>query len=140
MNTLIFRTTAPLIVIVMLVFAAFVLLRGHNDPGGGFIAGLIAAAAIAVYGMAAGVASIERALRVPPLAVAGFGVVLAAASGLPSLGVGAPFLTGLWTFVRLGDSDIGFSTPMLFDIGVFLVVFGAVAAILLALEASGEVA
>ena len=54
MNTLIFRTAAPLIVIVMLVFSVFVLLRGHNEPGGGFIAGLIAAAAIAVYGMATG--------------------------------------------------------------------------------------
>ncbi|HTJ59185.1 MAG TPA: MnhB domain-containing protein, partial [Devosiaceae bacterium] len=74
MNSLIFRTAAPLIVIVMLVFSAFVLLRGHNEPGGGFIAGLIAAAAVAVYGMAAGVEAVERALHVPPLAIAGSGV------------------------------------------------------------------
>ncbi len=54
MNTLIFRTIAPLLVVVMLVFSVFITLRGHNEPGGGFIGGLIAASAIAIYGMAAG--------------------------------------------------------------------------------------
>ena len=136
MNTLIFRTAAPLIVIVMLVFAAFILLRGHNEPGGGFIAGLIASAAVAVIGMAAGVRAVEQALHVPPLAIAGFGVLLAAAAGLPSLLIEAPFLTGLWTFPHLGDTEIGLSTPMLFDIGVFFVVFGTVSAVLLAFENS----
>ena len=48
MNTLIFRTIAPLLVVVMLVFSVFVTLRGHNEPGGGFIGGLIAASAIAM--------------------------------------------------------------------------------------------
>ena len=138
MNTLIFRTAAPLIVIVMLVFAVFVLLRGHNEPGGGFIAGLIAAAAIAVYGMSAGVPAVERALRLPPLSIAGVGILLAIASGLLSAVVAAPFLTGLWTFIHLGETEVALSTPMLFDFGVFLVVFGTVSAIFLALETAGE--
>ena len=64
MNTLIFRTIAPLLVVVMLVFSVFILLRGHNEPGGGFIGGLIAASAIAIYGMAAGPAAVRRALKV----------------------------------------------------------------------------
>jgi multicomponent Na+:H+ antiporter subunit B len=137
-NTLIFRTAAPLIVAVMLMFAVFVLLRGHNAPGGGFIAGLIAAAAVAVHGMSAGASAVRRALRVPPIAIGGLGVFVAAASGLVSVGVGAPFLTGLWTFVRLGQSEVALSTPLLFDIGVGLTVFGTVSSIVLSLEADGE--
>jgi len=134
MNTLIFRTAAPLIVVVMLVFAAFVLLRGHNEPGGGFIAALVAAAALAIYGMAAGPAAAARALRVPPLSLAGFGVFLGILAGLPSLFLGDPFLTGLWLAIPLGDSEVSLSTPLLFDIGVFFAVFGTVSAILFALE------
>ena len=62
MNTVIFRTAAPLIVAAMLVFSVYVCLRGHNEPGGGFIGGLIGAASIAVFGMASGVPVVRRAL------------------------------------------------------------------------------
>jgi len=131
-NTLIFRTIAPLIAIVMLLFSLLVLLRGHNDPGGGFIGGLIAASAAAVYGMALGVGAVRKLLRVNPIAIAGFGVLLAASAGVLSAFVAAPFLTGLWLPAHL------FGTPGLFDIGVYLVVFGTLTAIALALEDSGQ--
>jgi multicomponent Na+:H+ antiporter subunit B len=137
MNTLIFRTIAPIIVVTMLVFSLFVLLRGHNEPGGGFIGGLIGAASTVIYSMAAGVPVARRALRVHPVTIAGFGVVIAAAAGLSSLAAGAPYLTGLWAFFDVGGSGIALSTPLLFDIGVYCVVFGTISAIALALE-SGE--
>ena len=137
MNTLIFRTAAPFIVVVMLVFAGFVLLRGHNEPGGGFIAGLIAAAALAVHGMAMGPAAVRTALRISPLSLAGFGVFLALLSGLPGLLVGDPFLTGLWATIPLGEGSVALSTPLLFDIGVFCTVCGTITAILLVLEDLG---
>ena len=137
MNTLIFRTAAPFIVIVMLAFSGFVLLRGHNEPGGGFIAGLIAASALAVQGMAIGTEAVRVALRLPPLAWAGCGVFLALLAGLPSIFLGYPFLTALWATVPFGESGVSLSTPLLFDIGVFLVVFGTVTAIFLALEGNG---
>ena len=130
MNTLIFRTIAPLLVVVMLVFSVFVTLRGHNEPGGGFIGGLIAASAIAIYGMALGAVATRRAMRVDPLAVAGFGVVLAACAGLLSLPFDLPFLTGLWT--QVFGTDV--STPMIFDIGVYFVVLGTISAVALGLE------
>jgi multicomponent Na+:H+ antiporter subunit B len=125
MNTLIFRTIAPLLTVVMLVFSVFVLLRGHNEPGGGFIGGLIAAAALAIYGIATGPAAARRALRVDPMALAGAGLALAALSGLLSLPLQLPFFTGIW------DAWLGVtvSTPMLFDIGVYFVVFGSVTAL-----------
>jgi multicomponent Na+:H+ antiporter subunit B len=138
MNTLIFRTIAPLITVVMVAFSIFVELRGHNEPGGGFIGGLIAAAAVAIYGIANGPEAARRALKFDPLAFAGFGVALAGASGLLSALWGLPYLTGLWVFFEIGDTEIALSTPMLFDIGVYFTVFGTIAAAALALAESGE--
>ncbi|MHB1103456.1 MAG: MnhB domain-containing protein [Devosia sp.] len=134
MNTLIFRTIAPLLVVVMIVFSVFVMLRGHNEPGGGFIGGLIAASAIAIYGMAAGPTAVRKALKADPITFAGFGVVLAGLSGLLSMAFELPFLTGLWLELHLGDAKVPISTPMFFDIGVYFVVFGTVSAIALGLE------
>jgi multicomponent Na+:H+ antiporter subunit B len=138
MNTLIFRTIAPLLVVVMLVFSVFITLRGHNDPGGGFIGGLIAASAIAIYGMAAGPQATRKAMRIDPLSIAGAGVLLAGFSGLLSLPFDLPFLTGLWTTLHLGATQVALSTPMFFDIGVYLVVLGTISAVALGLEDSGE--
>jgi multicomponent Na+:H+ antiporter subunit B len=137
MNTLIFRTMAPPIVLVMLIFSVFICLRGHNAPGGGFIGGLIAAAAIAVLGIANGAPATRRALHIDPLAVAGFGVVIAALSGLASVFTGAPFMTSIWAYLPLGETIVPLSTPMVFDIGVYCVVFGTIGAVALALEEDG---
>ena len=134
MNTIIFRTAAPLIVAVMLVFSVFICLRGHNEPGGGFIGGLIAAAAMALLGMASGSAKARESLRVDPLAIAGFGVFIAVLSGLASALIGAPFMTSQWFYLELGDTTVPLSTPMVFDIGVYLVVFGTLSAVALGLE------
>ncbi|MDB5541534.1 MAG: Na(+) antiporter subunit [Devosia sp.] len=140
MNTLIFRTIAPLLTAVMLVFSVFVLLRGHNEPGGGFIGGLIAASAMAIYGMAVGPGAARTALKAHPLVLAGFGVSLAALAGVLSLAFDVPFLTGLWTIFRFGEGEVAISTPMVFDIGVYFAVLGTVSAVALALEdEEGEV-
>ncbi|MBN9310522.1 MnhB domain-containing protein [Devosia sp.] len=135
MNTLIFRAVAPLLTAVMLVFSVFVLLRGHNEPGGGFIGGLIAASALAIYGMAMGAEAARHALRVHPIAVAGFGLALAGLAGMLSLAFDLPFMTGLWAMFEIDRVEVAISTPMVFDIGVYLVVFGTIAAVALALEA-----
>ena len=131
MNTLLFRTMAPMIVVAMVLFSIVILLRGHNDPGGGFIGGLIAASAAAIYGMARGVGEVRRLLRFNPMAFAGFGVALAIAVGLISAVAGAPFLTAFWL------PGYAFGVPGAFDVGVYFVVFGTMTAIILALEDSG---
>ncbi|MGV8854321.1 MAG: Na(+)/H(+) antiporter subunit B [Devosia sp.] len=138
MNTVIFRTIAPLIVSTMVVFSVYVCLRGHNEPGGGFIGGLIAASAIAVLGMASDSESARRALHFDPLSIAGFGVLLAGFSGLLSVFNGNPFMTSIWIYLDLGGSVVPFSTPLVFDIGVYCVVFGTIASIALALESGDE--
>lgn len=134
MNTLIFRTIAPVITALMLLFSVFVLLRGHNEPGGGFIGGLIAASAFAVYGIAFGVASVRRAIVFHPLSIAGFGLLIATLSGIISVFSSVPFMTGIWIFPSLVGVEVPLATVISFDIGVYLVVVGGFTSIALALE------
>lgn len=134
MRTVIFRTVAPYLTSLMVLFSVFVLLRGHNEPGGGFIGGLIAASAFAVYGIACGVSPVRRALYFHPMALSGFGLLLATLSGLLSLFFDVPFLTGLWTSPNLFGVQLDLSTPLFFDIGVYFVVVGSITSVALALE------
>ena len=129
MNSLILRTAAPVITLLMIAFSLFVTLRGHNSPGGGFIGGLLAASGVALYALAFGVEAARRMLRLHPLAIAAIGLLLAALSGLLSAVYGVPYMTGLWF-----DIGIDVSTVMSFDIGVYMVVVGAFSSILLTLE------
>ncbi|MFK0204155.1 Na(+)/H(+) antiporter subunit B [Agrobacterium sp. NPDC090283] len=134
MNTLILRTVAPVVTSLMVLFSIFVLLRGHNEPGGGFIGGLIAVSALAIYGIAYGVSAVRRAILFHPLSIAGAGLLLSMLSGLVSIAAGVPFMTGLWVYPSLFGVEIPLSTVMSFDIGVYLVVVGAITSIALALE------
>jgi multicomponent Na+:H+ antiporter subunit B len=134
MNTIILRTIAPVITSLMVLFSIFVLLRGHNEPGGGFIGGLIAVSALAIYGIAFGVNAVRRAIRFHPLAIAGAGLLLATVSGLVSVIAGVPFMTGLWVYPSLFGVEVPLATVMSFDVGVYLVVVGAITSIALALE------
>jgi multicomponent Na+:H+ antiporter subunit B len=130
MNSLILRTMAPFLTGLMLVFSLFITLRGHNAPGGGFIGGLLAASAVALYALAFGVAPTRRVLRLHPLTIAGIGLLLSAVSGLVSVLYGVPYMTGIWFHV----AGLDIATVMSFDIGVYLVVSGAFSSILLALQ------
>ena len=134
MNTLIFRTAAPFLSALMMLFSIFVLLRGHNAPGGGFIGGLIAASAIAIFGIAMGVSAVRRAIYFHPLAIAGAGLLMSTLSGLVSIFARAPFMTAHWIYPEIYGVEIPISTVTTFDIGVYLVVFGAISSIFLALE------
>lgn len=138
MPSVILATMARPFLVIMLAASIYILLRGHNEPGGGFIGGLIAAAAIGVFGMASGVATVRKALRVDPMAIAGFGVVMAGASGLMSLFIDAPFMTSIWLYLDIGESVVPLSTPLFFDLGVYCVVFGTLSAIALSLESDRE--
>lgn len=118
---------------LMLLAALWVLLRGHNEPGGGFIGALLAVAASCAYALVFGADAARRRLPLPPITLAGLGLGLAAASGLPGLLAGAPFLTHLWAEVPLGITSLKLSTVMLFDLGVLLCVWGSLSAFCLRL-------
>ena len=134
MNSLILRTSTRLLLTLLLLFAGFLLLRGHNVPGGGFVGGLVAAAAFALYPIAEGPAAARRALHLDPRTLIAGGLLVAAGSGAVSLLVGQPFLTGQWGELPLpGLPAIALGTPLLFDTGVFLVVLGVTQTIVLTL-------
>jgi multicomponent Na+:H+ antiporter subunit B len=116
----------------MLLFSLFLLVRGHNEPGGGFVGGLVAAAAVALVLLSESLAEARRLLRLDPLALVAAGLFVALASGLPPLLYASAFMTGIWLKVPL--PVIGkLGSPVVFDAGVYLVVVGIVLAILFAL-------
>jgi multicomponent Na+:H+ antiporter subunit B len=125
MNSLILRTAARFLLTLLLLFSIFLLLRGHNEPGGGFVGGLVAAGAFALYGFAYNAAEARKALRVDTRTLIGVGLLIGFSSGALALFEGKPYLTGLWWEIELfGVARFDLSTPLLFDIGVYLVVLG----------------
>ena len=117
---------------VALMVAAYIFFRGHNLPGGGFIAGLIAAIAIVMQYMASGFGWATERQHFPYHGIIGSGVLVAAVTGMGAWLNGKPFLTSAFGYVDLpGLEKFELATAALFDLGVFLAVVGAV---LLALE------
>jgi multicomponent Na+:H+ antiporter subunit B len=134
MNSLILRTAARYLQPLLLMFSIYLLLAGHNEPGGGFSGGLMAAAALALHVLAYDSASVRRLLVVDSRALIAGGLLLAAASGLGGFWNGEPYLTSQWgSFVLAGLGELKAGTPLLFDMGVYLVVIGVTLTILLAL-------
>jgi len=138
MYSLILATATRLLIPLMLIFSIFLLIRGHNEPGGGFVGGLVAGAAFTLYAAVYGVSQAQNALRFDPKQLVGFGLLVAVVSGLLAFIQGLPFMTGLWYKEPLPViGKVG--TPLLFDVGVYLVVLGIAATIVFTLfEVEGE--
>ncbi|MDJ0513405.1 MAG: MnhB domain-containing protein, partial [Methyloceanibacter sp.] len=112
---------------LVLVVAAFVFLRGHNEPGGGFVAGLVVAIALIMQYIASGYTWAAERMRLDSHVLIGAGVLIAGLTGVVSLVFGWPFLTSTYTYVELplvGEFEV--ASAMAFDLGVFLAVVGVV--------------
>lgn len=133
MTSSILQTAARLLMPLLLLFAVFLLLRGHNQPGGGFVGGLVVAASFVLYSIAFGVGAARRAFPVRPSRLLGIGLLVALVSGLPGVAAGQPFMTAIWTTVGGGSTALDVGTPLLFDVGVFLAVIGVVLTIVFTL-------
>jgi multicomponent Na+:H+ antiporter subunit B len=133
MTSSILQTAVRVLMPLLLLFAVFLLMRGHNEPGGGFVAGLVVAASFILYSIAFGVDAARRALIVAPATLLGVGPLLALVSGVPGLLAGRPFMTAIWITVGSGSTAFHLGTPLVFDIGVFLAVIGAVLTIVFTL-------
>ncbi len=132
MNSLILRSAVRLMFPVLLLFSVFMLLRGHNDPGGGFIGGLVAAAAILLYLLAVGPRRVRRSFPFGFRRLLPIGLLIAIAAGALGMLNGQAFLTGVWiTFSLPGTSEIKLGSPLLFDVGVYLVVIGMTVEVIL---------
>jgi multicomponent Na+:H+ antiporter subunit B len=125
MTSIILRTATRYMFPPLLVFSVYLLLRGHHYPGGGFVGGLFAGSAFTLYALAFDVASARKLLRFDPRDITAVGLAVALASGIPALFSGLPFLTGTWWKIPvLPGVVIDVGSPLIFDIGVYLVVFG----------------
>ncbi len=117
------RLMLPLAMMV----GVYLYLRGHNLPGGGFVAGLVFAIALVMQYMASGYGWTAARLRFDYHALIGLGVLVAAATGIGAWFGGLPFLTSGYDYVHLWPlEEFELATAALFDLGVFLTVLGAV--------------
>jgi multicomponent Na+:H+ antiporter subunit B len=107
----------------------FLLLRGHNSPGGGFAGGLVAATAYILYALAFGPAAARESVRADTRTLIGAGLLVALAAGTAGVVAGRGWFTGLWAHV--GEVHLG--TPAVFDVGVYLAVAGVALTIILTL-------
>ena len=135
MRGLILPTATTYLMPVLLLFSLFLLLRGHNEPGGGFAGGLVAASAFVLLSVASGVSVARRALQVDPRSLIGVGLLLMLAAGvIAPIFFGEPYLTSYWWTIPVGEYDVSVGTPLLFDIGVYLAVAGTILLIVFSLE------
>jgi multicomponent Na+:H+ antiporter subunit A len=130
----ILRITSPIFFWLLAVLSVAILLRGHNEIGGGFVGGLVAALAFALLALASGVARARAVLRFHPLSLVGTGLLLAIASGIPGLVLHGDFLRHAWIDVTLFGIHIHQGTALIFDLGVYTVVLGGVLAFLFGLR------
>jgi len=137
-SSLILRTASRFLLILLFQFSIFLLLRGHNEPGGGFVGGLVLAAALTLYAIAYDVRSIRRFLPCRTQTMIGLGLLLAGFSGVWALAKGQPFMTGQWGHLEFMGLDLHLGTPLIFDIGVYLVVVGVVLIIIMSLAEEEE--
>lgn len=122
-TSVILSTAVKYLIPLLLIFSFFLLLRGHNDPGGGFVGGLVAASAFALFAIANGFDEAKKFLKIEPIMLIAIGLLIAILSGIIPVFCNLDFLTGIWFEQNL--PIVGkLGTPLIFDIGVFLVVLG----------------
>ena len=120
MESIILKTTARFLAPLLIILSLWVYYRGHNNPGGGFIGGLIAASGYTFYALSHSVDYARKKLRFDPIKISAFGLLVALISGLLSVFKKQSFMTSIWG--HLGPIHVG--TPMLFDLGVYFAVIG----------------
>ena len=125
MKTLLLSTVLRALTPLFIGFAVYMFFRGHDRPGGGFIAGLIASIPIMLHAMVFGQKATSKFFGIRPRLMAVLGLLTALLSGMFSVLVGKPYLTPIWVKEKLPlIGKVG--TPIFFDLGVFFVVMGVV--------------
>ena len=138
-NTPILHNASLFLLPLQLLFSIFLLLRGHDEPGGGFIAGLVAAGAIVLYLFAHGVVATRRLIQVDPHDLLGLGLILALLAAILPLLLGEPFLTAQWLTLQFAeDVELKLSSVLVFDIGVYLAVLGTILIFVVSLTEAEE--
>jgi multicomponent K+:H+ antiporter subunit A len=119
---------------IALVVSFYLFMRGHNQPGGGFVAGLVMSVAFILQYMVAGTQWVEAQMSLRPMRWMGFGLLSATLTGLGALLAGYPFLTThTWHFSLPVLGDIHVASALFFDVGVYAMVVGSTLLMLTAL-------
>lgn len=129
------NTTARLIFHSTVMLSLYLLVAGHNQPGGGFVGGLVCAAGVAVYYVAGGIDDVRRISRLAPWTILGSGLVLATGTALAPLAVDGSILEAGIVTVDGPFGEIKASSTLVFDVGVYAIVVGL---IFMIFEAFGE--
>ena len=125
MGSLILTTVTRLVFFVVLLFSLYLLLRGHNSPGGGFIAGVMTALGILLQSIASDLHYVRLVFRVEPRVLAGVGLMTSLTTGLVPMLLGYPFLTSTFGHVHVpGLGEVEIASAFFFDLGVYFVVVG----------------
>ncbi|HLR51507.1 MAG TPA: Na(+)/H(+) antiporter subunit B [Candidatus Avamphibacillus sp.] len=134
-NDVILHMVTKIVVFIILTLAIYLFIAGHNQPGGGFIAGLVLSSAFVLLYLVNDIDTINKGLPLNFMVVAAVGVFLSVATGLGALVFGDPFLTQTFTskyFSFIGETAL--STVTLFEAGVALTVVGVVVTIILSIS------
>jgi len=132
MRNIILIKISRLYLVVMIIFSVFILLRGHNNPGGGFIGGIITSTGFIFYGIINGSERVKLLLRITTIELMGAGLLLGLVSLLIPVFMGREPFTGMWIHSEiLGSAGIHLGTPLLFDTGIYLVVTGVFLSIII---------
>jgi multicomponent Na+:H+ antiporter subunit B len=123
-DSLILRTAAVIILPLQLVFSVFLLLRGHDEPGGGFIGGLVASGAFSLYLFTFGIRALNKLFWISPKDILSSGLLLGLLATVPALFTEQAFFTALWFEFYFVGTLVKLSTVLIFDIGVYLTVIG----------------
>jgi multicomponent Na+:H+ antiporter subunit B len=135
MNSIILRTATRYMLPLLILFSVFLLLRGHNQSGGGFAGGLVAAAAFALYSLSYDAQTARKVLRFQPFSLIALGLFTALASGFIGVFSGSTYLTGVWGYLYVpGIGNLELGTPLMFDIGVYFLVTGVMLILIFTLE------
>lgn len=131
---LILRTATLVIMPLQLLFSIFLLLRGHNEPGGGFIGGLVAAGALSLYLIVFGAKAARRLIVIDPKDILAWGLIFGLLATVPAVFLGQSFFTALWLTLDILGTEVKLSTVLVFDIGVYLAVIGTITTMFYALS------
>ncbi|WP_163972147.1 Na(+)/H(+) antiporter subunit B [Oceanobacillus halotolerans] len=133
-NNLILRTTTSLIAFILLGFAVYLLFAGHNAPGGGFVGGLMTAAAIVLMYISYGTEVMKKILPINFRTLISIGLLVAVLTGFGAFLFQQPFLAHTYDYFMFPFfGEIELATAMLFDIGVYLTVLGVTITIILSI-------
>jgi multisubunit Na+/H+ antiporter MnhB subunit len=140
LESFIFKPVVKFAFFIINVFALYLLFRGHNLPGGGFIGGLVTGISLVLLSLALGQREMQRIMRVDPVGIAAAGLLIATGTGVIAMIGGGPYLEQFNFYLPhlplVGNVPMG--TPLLFDVGVYLVVVGITAKIIFVLAKSTE--